>query len=296
MNALSNMGLLSRFVGMLTDSRSFLSYSRHDYFRRLLCNLLGNDVERGPPARRPRAARPAGRGRLLQERARATSASSSSRSAPQARCATIVFFRWPQTRAVRASGQPAENCRQWRETAARSDGNCAPRPTGVLIPTLHAPRAREETRMNRTHMFLAATIGALAAGCRDLPADDAIAGGNGSGEETARRNSSSPSRPPARSASASSPRRRPERPSARPSRSPRRRDVGIFDGVLPTARLRFGDAFTAACSAIGSATSAGPPIRPAPPSAPAWSRTSCLCFGRAIRLESASTSCATSPP
>jgi glucuronate isomerase len=47
MNALSNMGLLSRFVGMLTDSRSFLSYSRHDYFRRLLCNLLGNDVKRG---------------------------------------------------------------------------------------------------------------------------------------------------------------------------------------------------------------------------------------------------------
>jgi glucuronate isomerase len=47
MNALSNMGLLSRFVGMLTDSRSFLSYSRHDYFRRLLCNLLGNDVEAG---------------------------------------------------------------------------------------------------------------------------------------------------------------------------------------------------------------------------------------------------------
>jgi glucuronate isomerase len=47
MNALSNMGLLSRFVGMLTDSRSFLSYSRHEYFRRLLCNMIGNDVERG---------------------------------------------------------------------------------------------------------------------------------------------------------------------------------------------------------------------------------------------------------
>ncbi len=46
-NALSNMGLLSRFVGMLTDSRSFLSYSRHEYFRRLLCNLLGHDVRRG---------------------------------------------------------------------------------------------------------------------------------------------------------------------------------------------------------------------------------------------------------
>ncbi len=47
LNALSNMGLLSRFVGMLTDSRSFLSYPRHEYFRRILCNLLGNDVENG---------------------------------------------------------------------------------------------------------------------------------------------------------------------------------------------------------------------------------------------------------
>ncbi|MFD2571630.1 glucuronate isomerase [Spirosoma soli] len=46
-NALSNMGLLSRFVGMLTDSRSFLSYPRHEYFRRILCNLFGNDVENG---------------------------------------------------------------------------------------------------------------------------------------------------------------------------------------------------------------------------------------------------------
>ena len=45
--ALSNMGLLSKFVGMITDSRSFLSYSRHDYFRRILCNLLGEDVRLG---------------------------------------------------------------------------------------------------------------------------------------------------------------------------------------------------------------------------------------------------------
>jgi len=44
---LSNMGLLSRFVGMLTDSRSFLSYPRHEYFRRILCNILGSDVEAG---------------------------------------------------------------------------------------------------------------------------------------------------------------------------------------------------------------------------------------------------------
>ena len=47
MNALSTLGLLSRFVGMLTDSRSFLSYPRHEYFRRTLCNLLGQDVENG---------------------------------------------------------------------------------------------------------------------------------------------------------------------------------------------------------------------------------------------------------
>jgi glucuronate isomerase len=47
LNALSNLGLLSRFVGMLTDSRSFLSYPRHEYFRRILCDLLGADVATG---------------------------------------------------------------------------------------------------------------------------------------------------------------------------------------------------------------------------------------------------------
>jgi glucuronate isomerase len=46
-NALSNMGLLSRFVGMLTDSRSFLSFPRHEYFRRILCNLFGEEIENG---------------------------------------------------------------------------------------------------------------------------------------------------------------------------------------------------------------------------------------------------------
>jgi glucuronate isomerase len=46
-NALSNMGLLSRFVGMLTDSRSFMSYPRHEYFRRILCNLFGTEIENG---------------------------------------------------------------------------------------------------------------------------------------------------------------------------------------------------------------------------------------------------------
>lgn len=47
MNALSNMGLLSRFVGMLTDSRSFLSFPRHEYFRRILCNIFGEEIEDG---------------------------------------------------------------------------------------------------------------------------------------------------------------------------------------------------------------------------------------------------------
>jgi glucuronate isomerase len=47
LTALSSLGLLSRFVGMLTDSRSFLSYPRHEYFRRILCNLIGGWVERG---------------------------------------------------------------------------------------------------------------------------------------------------------------------------------------------------------------------------------------------------------
>jgi len=47
LNALSNAGLLSRFVGMLTDSRSFMSFPRHEYFRRVLCNLIGDDMEKG---------------------------------------------------------------------------------------------------------------------------------------------------------------------------------------------------------------------------------------------------------
>ncbi|MDD3167078.1 MAG: glucuronate isomerase, partial [Bacteroidales bacterium] len=47
MNSLSVLGLLSRFVGMLTDSRSFLSYPRHEYFRRIMCNLIGTDVVNG---------------------------------------------------------------------------------------------------------------------------------------------------------------------------------------------------------------------------------------------------------
>ena len=46
-NTLSNMGVLSTFIGMLTDSRSFMSYPRHEYFRRVLCNIFGEDVEKG---------------------------------------------------------------------------------------------------------------------------------------------------------------------------------------------------------------------------------------------------------
>ena len=46
-NALSNVGLLSRFIGMVTDSRSFMSYPRHEYFRRVLCDILGREVARG---------------------------------------------------------------------------------------------------------------------------------------------------------------------------------------------------------------------------------------------------------
>jgi glucuronate isomerase len=51
LNALSNLGLLSRFIGMITDSRSFMSFPRHEYFRRVLCNLIGREVENGelPP-------------------------------------------------------------------------------------------------------------------------------------------------------------------------------------------------------------------------------------------------------
>lgn len=47
MKSLANIGLLSRFIGMLTDSRSFLSYTRHEYFRRLLCDVIGTWVEKG---------------------------------------------------------------------------------------------------------------------------------------------------------------------------------------------------------------------------------------------------------
>ncbi len=46
-DALSNSGLLSRFIGMLTDSRSFMSFPRHEYFRRLLCNMLGSEIDSG---------------------------------------------------------------------------------------------------------------------------------------------------------------------------------------------------------------------------------------------------------
>ena len=68
-NALSNVGLLSRFVGMLTDSRSFMSYPSHEYFRRVLCNMMGKDIEVG---RDPRQwpGRTHGRRYLLRQRQR----------------------------------------------------------------------------------------------------------------------------------------------------------------------------------------------------------------------------------
>jgi len=47
LNALSNCGLLPRFIGMLTDSRSFMSFPRHEYFRRVLCNMIGGEIESG---------------------------------------------------------------------------------------------------------------------------------------------------------------------------------------------------------------------------------------------------------
>ena len=47
MRSLANLGILGNFIGMLTDSRSFLSYTRHDYFRRIMCNMIGNWVENG---------------------------------------------------------------------------------------------------------------------------------------------------------------------------------------------------------------------------------------------------------
>jgi glucuronate isomerase len=47
METLSSVGLFPKFIGMLTDSRSFLSFPRHEYFRRLLCNIIGQDVEKG---------------------------------------------------------------------------------------------------------------------------------------------------------------------------------------------------------------------------------------------------------
>ena len=47
LNALSHLGLISRFIGMITDSRSFLSYPRHEYFRRILCGLFGEEMEKG---------------------------------------------------------------------------------------------------------------------------------------------------------------------------------------------------------------------------------------------------------
>ena len=68
MNALSNLGLLSRFIGMITDSRSFMSYPRHEYFRRTLCNLIGRDMENGLIPERRKARRSDDSQHLLRQR------------------------------------------------------------------------------------------------------------------------------------------------------------------------------------------------------------------------------------
>ena len=68
LNALSNLGLLSRFIGMITDSRSFMSYPRHEYFRRTLCNLIGRDIEERLDSGRRKAGRPDDQKHLLRER------------------------------------------------------------------------------------------------------------------------------------------------------------------------------------------------------------------------------------
>ena len=67
-DALSNVGLLSRFIGMVTDSRSFMSYPRHEYFRRVLCDIVGQDVARGELPNDDALLGPADSGCLLQKR------------------------------------------------------------------------------------------------------------------------------------------------------------------------------------------------------------------------------------
>ena len=70
LGTLSSVGLLSRFVGMLTDSRSFLSFPRHEYFRRILCNVLGGDIENGCASERFQSGRPDGTEYLFPQRVR----------------------------------------------------------------------------------------------------------------------------------------------------------------------------------------------------------------------------------
>jgi hypothetical protein len=72
LNALSNLGLLSRFIGMITDSRSFMSYPRHEYFRRTLCNLIGRDIKNGLIPDDEKAGRPDDQKHLLRQREKVT--------------------------------------------------------------------------------------------------------------------------------------------------------------------------------------------------------------------------------
>ena len=73
-DALSNVGLLAHFVGMLTDSRSFMSYPRHEYFRRVLCNMLGREMERGELPDDERLVGGMVAGHLLRQRAAVSAA------------------------------------------------------------------------------------------------------------------------------------------------------------------------------------------------------------------------------
>ena len=139
-DALSNLGLLSRFVGMLTDSRSFLSFSRHEYFRRLLCNMLGAGRRARPPAERSLAAGRAGRGRLLPA-TRATTSSSKSelRGEPRPGARSRLLARHPRN--TRDSAGP----RRERPPSRR------PRSAGRYLesPQMNYPARRLSPARNR---------------------------------------------------------------------------------------------------------------------------------------------------
>ena len=131
-DALSNVGLLAHFVGMLTDSRSFMSYPRHEYFRRVLCNLLGRGDGARRAARRRGAGRRDGRGHLLQQRAAVSGVK------------TLVNLRlsaksWSRGR------RPC--CR--RRARLRSADESLPRGLSTISPAYTGIQQRKETRGDR---------------------------------------------------------------------------------------------------------------------------------------------------